>query len=55
MQALGLVRISKNMKSTVSKSEGELDGTWADPSTSQQYGAEGGGASIWPSFFGREA
>ena len=29
MQALGMVRISENTKSSVSKTEGVLDGTWA--------------------------
>ena len=33
MQALGLVRILKNTKSTIPKTEGVLDGTWADPSS----------------------
>ena len=28
MQALGLVRIPKNTKATVSKTKGVLDGTW---------------------------
>ena len=31
---LGLVRISRNMKSTISKTEGVLDGTWAYYSSS---------------------